>query len=297
MEAIDDLDQVAAARVVTYGTVRGPAGETGYYAVDPGAVAALFDVTDAQASISDVDIGEVAVRAELAAAHGWQVGERVSVALGDRERLDLRIAATFDGAITTDWIVAPGTVEPFLDAGDRQAFVRLADGVAVDAVRGPLAEALEAYPAAVLLDRGQQQAEIADANSGALGILTALFSLSLVVAVLGVANTLTLAVVERVREVGLLRAVGTTRGQIRAMITWEAALTSVVGATVGTALGLWLAWVATVALRAQMPVPFTVPVGHLAAAVVATGLLGVVAAAVPAARAARVGVLRAVRTS
>jgi putative ABC transport system permease protein len=296
VDAIDDLDQVAVARVVTYGAFRGPVGEAGFYAVDPAAVAALFDVADVQAVVADVDVDEAAVRDELARARGWRVGDRVSVTLEDGERLDLRIAATFDGAITSDWIVAPETVEPHLASGDRQAFLRLADGVAIDAVRSTLDRMLGAYPAAMLLDRSQQQAEIAAANSDALGILTALFALSLGVAVLGVTNTLTLAVIERVREIGLLRAVGATRGQIRAMITWEAAMTSVVGALAGAALGVGAAWVATVALREQMPVPFTVPTAHIAAAVVVTGLLGVVAATLPAARAARIEVLRAVAT-
>jgi putative ABC transport system permease protein len=298
-EAADELDEVAAARVVTYGEFRmtGSDGSSNgaFYAVDPSVAASLFDVHDRQGSVAAVTGDAVAVRDRLARAEGWSLGDRVTLTFGDGDRVDFTVAATFDGAITTDWILAPDAVAPYLRAADRQAFVKLEDGVTPAQVRSAVERALEPFPAAELLEREQQQAEIADANDNAIGIVTALFSLSLIVGVLGVVNTLTLAVVERVRELGLLRAVGTTRRQIRAMIRWEAALTAVLGAVVGVGLGLALSWVGAQVLTEQLSVPLTVPVTQIAGAIAATVALGMLSSVLPAARAARVDVLHALQ--
>lgn len=156
----------------------------------------------------------------------------------------MHVEALFDGAVTTDWILAPSVAQAYLPAAYREAFVKLGGDVPPETVRPLLDETLDAYPAVSLLDRDALAAETAEANDSTLGIITALFSQSLVVGVLGVVNTLTLAIVERVREIGLLRAVGATRGQVRAMIRWEATVISALGAVMGAALGLVLAWMA-----------------------------------------------------
>ena len=114
-------------------------------------------------------------------------------------------------------------------------------------------------------------------------------------AILGVVNTLTLAVAERIRELALVRAVGATRAQVRAMLRWEAVLTSGLGAVTGVTLGLALAWIAAKALP-ETAHTFTVPGWHVAAAVIATGALGVLASVVPSIRGARVDVLAAIQT-
>jgi putative ABC transport system permease protein len=147
-----------------------------------------------------------------------------------------------------------------------------------------------------VMSRAELAEAIAEENESYLGILTAMFALSLTVGVLGVVNTLTLAVYDRIREIGLLRAVGATRGQVRAMVRWEAVITSVMGAALGTALGLGAAWIAVDALP-DTSMTYTIPYLHLGAAIVATALLGVIAALLPARRAARIDVLRAVASA
>ena len=151
-------------------------------------------------------------------------------------------------------------------------------------------------PATDVTSRDEQAAQMSDENEGSLGILTALFGLSLVVGGLGIANTLTLVVHERLRELGLLRAIGATRRQVRTLVRWEAVLTTSLGAAVGTVLGLAGAWVAIRAMPGSGP-SFTVPAVHLGLVVVGTVVIGLVSAAVPARRAARVDVLRAVATT
>jgi putative ABC transport system permease protein len=125
-------------------------------------------------------------------------------------------------------------------------------------------------------------------------MLYALLALSVVVAFLGIVNTLALSVVERTRELGLLRAVGMTRRQVRRMIRYESVVTALVGAALGIALGLTLAGF-VVAVLAGAGLAFSVPLGSLVVFAVTAALAGVVAAVIPARRAARLDILRALR--
>jgi len=118
--------------------------------------------------------------------------------------------------------------------------------------------------------------------------------MALIIAVLGIMNTLALSVHERTREIGLLRAVGMTRRQVRAMVRWEAVSVALLGAVVGLVLGTAFGWVTTRILADQGMSAFRVPAGQLAAAVVLALLAGVLAAVLPARGAARLDVLRAV---
>jgi putative ABC transport system permease protein len=123
-----------------------------------------------------------------------------------------------------------------------------------------------------------------------------LLAMALVIALFGIANTLALSVFERTRELGLLRAVGMARAQVRATVRWESALIAMLGTVLGTALGLGLGWALIRAASGTQLAQVSVPVGQLAViAVVATGA-AVMAAALPARRAARLDVLRAIQT-
>jgi putative ABC transport system permease protein len=123
-----------------------------------------------------------------------------------------------------------------------------------------------------------------------------LLLLAVLIALLGIVNTLALSVFERTRELGLLRAVGMTRQQVRAMVRWESVVISVIGALLGAGLGIGLGLALTRALADQGIDKVAVPVGQLSLYVLAAALAGVLAAIGPARRAAKVDVLRAVVT-
>jgi putative ABC transport system permease protein len=298
---LERLPQVATARVVTYGEalITDPTGDdsrpttASMHIIDPAAVDELFDVEDVAGQTAAVSAGELAIRDTVAAANKWTLGDTLDVTFPDGTTARLTLAAMFTGTVTTDWIVSPATAEAHQPSAYREAFARLADDVSIAAATSAIEQIVAAEPSATVLSRDDLVEQTRETNESSLGILTALFSLSLVVGVVGVVNTLSLAVVERVRELGLLRAVGATRGQVRSIIRWEATLTSTVGAVLGAGLGLILAWITTLAMP-DNTVAFTLPLLHVALAVGTTALLGIAASLFPALRASRINVLEAV---
>jgi putative ABC transport system permease protein len=131
-----------------------------------------------------------------------------------------------------------------------------------------------------------------------LGLIYVMLGLAIVIALMGIANALSLAIHERTRELGLLRAVGTTRRQVRSMIRWESVLVAVLGAVGGVAVGVFLGWALVQAAdSAGIVQSFAVPTGQLAVVVAVGALAGALAAIRPARRAARLDVLDAIATT
>jgi putative ABC transport system permease protein len=130
-----------------------------------------------------------------------------------------------------------------------------------------------------------------------LNLVYVLLAMALVIALFGIANTLALSVFERTREFGLLRAVGMTRKQVRSTVRWEAVLIALLGTTLGTSIGLGFAWSLFRALENQGFNTFTVPVQQLGVIVVFAAVAAVVAATLPARRAAKLDVLEAISSS
>jgi putative ABC transport system permease protein len=157
--------------------------------------------------------------------------------------------------------------------------------------RGALERALAGYPGAQLLD----QASYAASRSASLGTLltlvTALLVLAVVIALLGIVSTLALAVVERTSELGLLRAIGMRRGQLRLMIAAESVIIAVIGAVEGTALGLGIGAALATAFTRSEHVTVTIPAGQIVTYIAAAALAGLLAAVAPASRAARMPAL------
>ena len=171
-----------------------------------------------------------------------------------------------------------------------------APGVGDAAFRTAVDASVEAYGIGELQDRNQfidSRAELVDQS---LAFVYGLLALSIVIAVFGIVLTLLLAVYERRRETGLLRAVGMTRAQVRTTVRWESVLTSVYGAVVGVVMGMVLGYVVIAALRDQGLTKYSVPVATIAAILLIAFVVGVVAAVVPAWRATKLDILQAIAT-
>ncbi len=164
------------------------------------------------------------------------------------------------------------------------------------AFRTAVDERVKAYGIGELQDRGQFIDSRAALVDQSLAFVYGLLALSIVIAVFGIVLTLLLAVYERRRETGLLRAVGMTRAQVRTTVRWESVLTSVYGAVVGVVMGLVLGYVVIAALRDQGLTKYSVPVATIAAILLIAFVVGVVAAVVPAWRATKLDILQAIAT-
>ena len=205
--------------------------------------------------------------------------------------------ADFTGGFPVDWIVSwPVYVQGF-GADDQDSLVYVKAAGSVGAARAAVQRVVaEDFPNVEVFSRDAYRSDQEAAIDRFLAVTVALLLLSELIAVLGIVNTLALSVFERTREIGLLRAVGMSRRQMRRMIRSESVVVALVGGVVGTALGVFWGWVFTTALESQGVTELSVPVVQLVVFLVLSMLAGVVAAIVPAWRASRLDVLDAIAT-
>jgi putative ABC transport system permease protein len=144
------------------------------------------------------------------------------------------------------------------------------------------------------MDETQYKAATAKPINQLLGLVYVLLLLAVIIALLGIGNTLALSIFERTRELGLLRAVGMTRAQLKAAIRWESVVIALQGSALGLAIGVFFGWALVAAMREQGTAVFSVPYGNLVVIAVLSAVAGVVAAILPGRRAAKLDVLRAV---
>jgi putative ABC transport system permease protein len=271
-------------------------GDRGGFAVamDPTTMDELFRLDVEEGSTAALADGGILMTPALAEAGGWEVGDAVPVTFALTGETELVLRGTFTGAADVQYVIDDGTYAANVRSVDVfSVLVKLADGVAPADGRAAVEAAVADVPAAQVTDREGFREEIEGQINQLLGLVFGLLGLSVVIALFGIVNTLALSVFERVRELGLLRAIGMTRRQVRAMVRWEAVLIAILGALLGLVVGVFFAWILGRALAEQLTV-FTIPGGQLAVAVVLAALAGVLAGVLPARRAAKVDVLKAI---
>ena len=183
------------------------------------------------------------------------------------------------------------------DVFDEQVYVSIDDDVAAATSTAAIERVLEAWPNAELQDQAGFKEAITDEIDTMLNLIYGLLALAVIIALIGIANTLALSVHERTRELGLLRAVGMTRRQLRTAIRWESVLISLLGTGLGFVIGVSGAWGITQAAADDGVTTLVIPGGQLAVIVGLAILAGVLAALGPARRAARLNVLEAIATT
>ncbi|WP_328497783.1 FtsX-like permease family protein [Streptomyces sp. NBC_00414] len=245
--------------------------------------------------------GSIAMDAGFAEDHGVRLGSTIPVEFPAGRKTELKVAALTDQDAAEGFGTQGGlflgfaTVEKFVPGGqDSALYVNAASGASDKTLRASLDKTLDPYPQVQVRDLADYKKLIHDQIAVLLYLVYALLGLAIVIAVLGVVNTLALSVVERTREIGLLRAIGLARRQLRRMIRLESVVIAVFGAVLGLALGLvWGVCVQQV-LALQGMTAFAIPWTTLVAVVVGSAVVGIVAALLPALRASRMNVLAAI---
>ncbi|MFJ2766511.1 ABC transporter permease [Streptomyces sp. NPDC087300] len=251
-------------------------------------------------------------RAALAADH---IGMDAGFAAKHKVRMGQELSATFPGGRTAKLTVGAltdqdtaegfgvegglfvgfGTVEKYVpDGQDSALYVNAASGTGADTLRERLEKTLDPYPQVQVRDQADYKELIRQQIAVLLYLVYALLGLAIVIAVLGVVNTLALSVVERTREIGLLRAIGLGRRQLRRMIRLESVVIAVFGAVLGLALGLVWGVAVQQVLALQGMKELAIPWSTIVAVVIGSVVVGLAAALLPALRASRMNVLAAI---
>jgi putative ABC transport system permease protein len=300
-DRIAGLPEVAAVSSVRYGHWLDAGTTSALTAVDPATLPRVAGVEMTAGDLAALDGGGIVLATGVAAERGLQVGDTLAMTLPRHGDQRLRVVGLMDDdsarALSTSYVISLGTyAEHFTEDVDATVYIALADGVDPAEARQTLREAVADFPNAEVLDQAEAAAGRAAAVDQVLGLVTVLLGFAVLIALLGITNTLALSIVERTREIGLLRAVGMTRAQLSRMVRAEAVLVAAVAVVVGVVLGLGLAVATLAGLSSDAPLVVRVPVGQLVAIVVVAVLAGLVAGLVPARRAARLDVLTAIAT-
>ena len=266
-------------------------------AISPDAIGRSLRLTAVDGELT-LAPGRLLLSESEAESAGVGVGDELAVRLPRGGPQQYVVAGVYeDSQLAGSVLLDLGAAENFTSATDAVLLLLADPGVDTAALVAAAEQAVEDYPTVEVLDQTAFIADTASTIDVVISIINVLLALSVLIAVLGIVNTLALAVLERTRELGLLRAIGLGRKQVRRMITVEAVIVAIFGAllgiAVGSVFGIALQW----ALADEGITELRFPVGRLVLFVAVAALAGVVAALIPARRAARLDVLRAIATT
>jgi putative ABC transport system permease protein len=266
-------------------------------AIDPQTVSEVLDLGVTEGNIEHLRSGGVAISDKVAEERDLQVGDRLDLWYASAGHSIAGVDAIFENgaAVDTDYLISIDVYElSFTQQQDVMVFVKGEPGVPADSLRAVVDDAIEGFPSLEVMNPVEMRAAEAQQIDQLLGMVSALLGLAIIVAVIGIGNTLSLSVLERTRELGLLRAVGMSRRQMRSLVRWEALIIALFGAVLGLTVGILFGWAVVTALKAEGIDLLSIPYMNLAIYFVAAGFAGVLAARGPGRRAARLDVLRAV---
>ncbi len=301
VEEVRDVDGVEAVLPLPFtpGQVDGEDGLV--MSVDPQTLPGLIELTAVDGSLDELGDG-VWLNETEAEDRGVGVGDTVDVQVATGQTTAREVLAVFEDSqllaanvVVSDEVYAAATETP-QETGLQFLLIDVADDADLAAVQDDVTEVAAEYLTLSVLDADEFTSEQTAQINTVLGLLYALLGLSLVIATLGVVNTLALSVVERTREIGLLRAIGLTRGQLRRVVTIESVATTVFGALLGIALGLAFGIAFQRAIADDGLEVLAIPWLTVVVVLVGSAVVGVVAAVLPAWRATRIDTLRAITT-
>lgn len=294
LDRIAALAEMEAVSPILIGEARTGGEILNITAVDPSTIDAVY-APDSSVPISSVGSGMI-VAADSLEEKGWAVGDEVPLEFASGDTVSLPIVGTVEGKDVGAYLVSVDTYAAHFQNEDAiTALALLAPGVALEDGKAAAEAALADFPAVSVTTGSEQVAAANKSVDQMLALFSGLLGLAVIIAVVGIANTLALTTLERTREIGLLRAVGMGRRQVRRMVRWEAIMTSLFGAVLGIGLGTALGYAVILSLADEGLSTFAFPALQLVVCLAVAGVAGIVAAIGPARKAANMNVLRSIQ--
>jgi putative ABC transport system permease protein len=265
--------------------------------VTPGDLQQVINVTPVAGSLDSLAEGDMAVDDKTAKSRGLKVGDSVPVKFADGKKSKLTVGATFKAneflspVLIDQKTVNKHEAKPYI----REIWVKT-DGGASAANEKALVDALGQNPAISVMDQQDIRNQFGGMINTMLNIMYGLLGMALLIAVLGVINTLAMSVFERQQEIGMLRAIGLDRRKVKTMIRLEAVVISVFGAVIGIGLGTFLGWAIGQTVKDSVPgYALVVPWDRIGIFLLLAAVVGVLAAMWPARSAAKLNMLDAIK--
>lgn len=296
LSEVATLDEIELVTGVRAGPAKVLGSTTLVAGVDPAVVGEFLDVETVDGSFESLGGNLIATTRSVADDKGLEVGDPVDIGFARTGAQVFELGAIIDIASATDvsWFMASATFSAnYIEDSITQAYVRLAEGVSIDSGRTTIEAALEPFPGIEVIDQEELRNQIASQINQVVYLIFGLLAMSVLIALLGILLTLLLSVYERTHEIGLLRAIGMSRPQVRNMIGLESVIIAIFGALLGAGLGMAFGW-ALVAALADQGLQLSIPWAWLFTGFLGAALAGILAAAWPAYRASNLDVLEAI---
>jgi putative ABC transport system permease protein len=301
-DRVSRVPGVAEVVPVRFSPARVDGDDTFVTGTSPG----IFDLFDGFRLVDGSDslaAGTILLTADEARSLGLAVGDSVTAEFVNTGQHTYTVGGTYEseqeGTDIGDFVLGLDDYDTAVgsaDVTDSSVFVELRPGVSIAEAQPEIEDAVADFPTANVQSVDEYKDAIGGQFDAILLLMLGLLVLALFIAFIGIANTIGLSVLERTRELGLLRAVGTSRRQLRSMIRWESAIIAVFGTLLGLVIGLLGGWGLITAFRDEGFTVFAIPWVQIAAVVVIAAALGIFAAVWPAWRAGRMNVLDAIHT-
>ena len=257
----------------------------------------LYDLEMLEGRQQGLAKNEILVEADKALDKNLTIGSGVQVTLVDGRSMQLTVAGTYTDAYGNYAVsreLFEGSNTPLFDSF---VYIKAAKGVSDESAR----TAISAVSEDLGIGKLESRDEYIDTQAGQvdqfLALIYGLLFLSVIIAIVGIIITLLLSVFERRREIGLLRAVGMTRSQVRTIVRWESVITSLFGAVTGVVLGILSGIVIVISLNDSGFSAFTLPIANTFIILVGAFIIGVIAAVFPAWRATRTNIIAAIASN
>jgi putative ABC transport system permease protein len=295
---VSQLPQVALASGLRVGMAKIEGGVQQVLAVDPRTVFGIFDVQPLQGNQNDLGPDAIAVYKTVATDHHLKIGDHIPVLFAVTGTRSMRVALIYgSNQPAGNYLLGISAYQAnFTNQYDQLVFVKKAPGVSTAAALAAIKTVTKDYPGVTVQNQAQYEAQSTQFINQLVNLIYVLLLLAVIIALLGIGNTLALSIYERIREIGLLRAVGMTRRQLRSTIRLESVVIALQGTALGLLIGVLFGWAITHAINLFGTGVISIPYRTLVAVVILAAIGGVVTAIRPASRAAKLNILRAIVT-